>query len=113
MFYYSKKTGGFYLEDIHGDNMPEDVVEVSDEYHAELMDGQRNGNIIAADEKGFPRLVPIPEPDDETKKAIATKRARQYLNSTDWYVVRFTETGVPIPVDVSEKRAAARAAIVE
>lgn len=31
-----------------------------------------------------------------------------YLDSSDWYAVRFAETGVPIPDEVREKRQAAR-----
>lgn len=34
--------------------------------------------------------------------------ARQYLVDTDWYVIRRTETGVEIPVEVLDKRAYAR-----
>lgn len=34
--------------------------------------------------------------------------ARQYLIDTDWYVIRFTETGVAIPVAVTDKRAYSR-----
>jgi inosine/xanthosine triphosphate pyrophosphatase family protein len=29
---------------------------------------------------------------------------RQYLSDTDWYVVRFAETGKEIPPDVSDTR---------
>lgn len=36
-----------------------------------------------------------------------------YLASTDWYVIRKQETGVDIPQDVLEQRAAARAAIIK
>lgn len=35
-----------------------------------------------------------------------------YLASTDWYVVRFAETGVAIPADILAARQAARDAIV-
>lgn len=35
-------------------------------------------------------------------------KLQEYLNSTDWYVTRFAETGVEIPEDVKEKRAEAR-----
>jgi len=35
----------------------------------------------------------------------------QYLASTDWYVIRQMETGEPIPQEVLENRAIARAAI--
>ena len=34
--------------------------------------------------------------------------AREYLNSTDWYVTRFTETGVAVPTDVTAERARCR-----
>lgn len=30
---------------------------------------------------------------------------KAYLNSTDWYVVRFAETGEPIPEDIKVARA--------
>ena len=38
---------------------------------------------------------------------------RAYLTSTDWYVVRLTETGVPVPADILLKRQEARDAITE
>ena len=38
--------------------------------------------------------------------------ALAYLASTDWYVVRFSETGVAIPQDVLDARQAARDSIV-
>ncbi|NHC62587.1 hypothetical protein GY634_13430 [Paenalcaligenes suwonensis] len=39
--------------------------------------------------------------------------ARQYLDSTDWYVTRFRETGAEIPDDVRVKRQAARDRVVQ
>lgn len=36
----------------------------------------------------------------------------KYLAETDWYVIRFLESNVAIPAEVSSQRAAARAAIV-
>ena len=36
-----------------------------------------------------------------------------HLADTDWYVTRYAETGVAIPQDILDSRAAARAAIVE
>lgn len=46
-------------------------------------------------------LRPVPQPDPVAE-------ARAYLIETDWYVVRFAETGVAIPEEVLAKRAAAR-----
>ena len=34
-----------------------------------------------------------------------------YLNSTDWYVIRFAEEGIPIPTEVKEKRHQSRCEI--
>jgi hypothetical protein len=41
-----------------------------------------------------------------TKEEIA--ELQQYLNETDWYAVRYAETGVEIPEEVKQKRQEAR-----
>ena len=41
------------------------------------------------------------------------QQSRDYLASTDWYVVRFAETGTAIPQDILDARVAARASIIE
>lgn len=33
---------------------------------------------------------------------------QNYLNATDWYAVRYAETGVEIPADIKKERQAAR-----
>jgi hypothetical protein len=38
--------------------------------------------------------------------------SREYLKSTDWYVVRQQETGVAIPQDILDARQAARERII-
>lgn len=47
------------------------------------------------------------------QQAKSNAEARAYLTSTDWYVIRFQETGVAIPVDIAAARQAARDSIVE
>lgn len=37
--------------------------------------------------------------------------ARQYLVDTDWYVIRFSETGAAVPTEVTEQRAYSRSII--
>ena len=54
---------------------------------------------------------PAPTPEQLKEREIAEKLA--YLASTDWYVVRFAETGVAIPVEITTARSAARARIDE
>lgn len=58
--FYAKSTGGFYLEAIHGKNIPADAVEISDEEHAALLAGQSSGKTISADADGFPVLQDQP-----------------------------------------------------
>jgi hypothetical protein len=41
-------------------------------------------------------------------RARAVAEARAYLADTDWIIIRASETGKPVPVDVAEARAAAR-----
>ena len=38
--------------------------------------------------------------------------SREYLKSTDWYVIRQQETGVAIPQDILDARQAARERII-
>lgn len=52
-----------------------------------------------------------PTPHVPTQEEINAEN-RAYLASTDWYVVRFAETGVAIPADILSARQAARDAIV-
>jgi hypothetical protein len=40
---------------------------------------------------------------------IQSNEAKSYLNLTDWYVIRFLETGVVIPSEITTNRALARA----
>lgn len=42
------------------------------------------------------------DPESESRNAIA------YLQLTDWYVIRFMETGKEVPTDISEARSEAR-----
>jgi hypothetical protein len=54
--FYSKETSGFYHIDIHA-TMPSDVVEISNDRHRELLDGQSSGKTISVDDNGFPILL--------------------------------------------------------
>lgn len=64
--FYSKSTGGFYDTEIHGNAIPSDAVEITNEEHAALLIGQSAGKLITADTNGAPVLtdpVPTPLPD--------------------------------------------------
>lgn len=55
------------------------------------------------------------ETEDVTAKVAQEKTnfdSLKYLSDTDWYIIRFLESGVAVPTEVTAQRAAARAAIV-
>lgn len=111
--FYSKKTGGFYSREIHGDNIPADAVAITNEQHASLLAAQSSGKIIAAGEDGMPIAVNPPQPTPEQLQANINAEARAYLASSDWYVTRFAETGIAVPEDIAAARQSARESIVE
>ena len=63
-----------------------------------------------------PYVVYTRKPDEmiaATRQSKINEQSRRYLLETDWYVSRFSETGVAIPDDIKAKRQAARDAVVE
>lgn len=111
--YASKTTRGFYDAAIHGDNMPADVVEISNEDHAALLEGQSNGKLIEFDEAGYPFLTDQSTPTAEQVQAQVNNEARAYLASTDWYVIRLQETGQAVPEYILAARVEARLSVIE
>ncbi len=57
-------------------------------------------------------VIKILKPSAEHLQYQTNADAKAYLASTDWYVVRFSETGVSIPDDIKTKRQEARDAII-
>lgn len=53
-----------------------------------------------------------PQPTPEQLQELVNAESRAYLASTDWYVIRLQETGAPIPAEILDERAAARARVV-
>lgn len=75
---------------------PDDSEELGREAHAQIIAGEAGA------------VAPYVAPSTSSEQKAS--EARAYLASTDWYVVRRSETGEPIPQEVMDKRAAARAA---
>lgn len=50
----------------------------------------------------------LPIKDPETEKMEQIIELQKFLNNTDWYVVRFADSGVEIPTDIKAKRQATR-----
>lgn len=79
--FYSKSTGGFYSREIHGDNIPADAVEITNEQHQALIDGQPQGKMIQADANGRPVLVDPPPPTPEQIITQYTAGVQQHLDT--------------------------------
>jgi hypothetical protein len=81
---YSAQTNGFYDVEIHGDSMPADVVEITDERYYFLLDGQSHGKLIAASSDGIPVLQDRPMPTQEELILIAqNNRKAAYIAEAD------------------------------
>lgn len=84
--FYSKTTGSFYTTAIHGNNMPADVVAISQSTHAALMQGQSEGKAIVPAPDGSAML------EDPPKATAAEmweriKAKRDHLSDTGGYKV--------------------------
>ncbi|WP_063625076.1 tail fiber assembly protein [Paraburkholderia mimosarum] len=87
---------GFYDHDIHGvEGVPADAVEITDETHRELLDGQSAGKIMSVDEQGGAVLLDPPPPTDEQLAAGARSQRDALLFDTDWVTTRQSEVKPP------------------
>ena len=55
--YFSASSKGFFNSDIHGKNIPEDAVPITEDEHAQLIAEQGNGATIGADESSRPVII--------------------------------------------------------
>ncbi|NUT82420.1 phage tail assembly chaperone [Pseudomonas brassicacearum] len=83
----SKQHRSFYDATIHT-SMPNDVVEISSETHAELLAGQARGKVITWGDDGIPLLIDPPPPSDEVLTAIERAWRDRCLLETDGVVTR-------------------------
>ena len=77
MMYYNSKNNGFYDSNIN--DIPTDSVEISGEYHAELLEKQSKGFVIQSDKNGYPTAVEHVLTVDEIIM-INTSKQQQLLN---------------------------------
>lgn len=74
---YSPSTRGFYVEKIHGRNIPEDAVDVTDEVYQALFADQAAGKSIVPGPDGAPIAVDQPKPDlSEFRQLMVVPRAQ-------------------------------------
>ena len=79
--FYSAQTGGFYDRAIHGDAIPADAVEITSEEWQALLDGQKQGKVIAAGKGGRPELQDAPP---VVPQSVTMRQARLALLSVGY-----------------------------
>ena len=84
--FYDGVTRGFYSSDIHGDNIPDGAVEITEKQLTDLLNGQSAGQEIVPDGQGVPvlqdRLPPIITDLDEIaaiERTITSRRIRDAI----------------------------------
>jgi hypothetical protein len=87
----------------------EKCIEIDDKAHMELIEkANSTGKLISGDKKGNPILVDPPKPTEEEIAKSKINQLELYLKETDWYVIRYSDSGIEIPKEVKSKRQEAR-----
>ena len=74
---YSASTKAFFDTETNWD-IPLDAIEITEDYHSELMSGQSRGQVIEADKNGVPQLVTPAGPTlEEARVALPPLSRRQ------------------------------------
>lgn len=83
----------------------ETCIEVDDkEHHRIINEANSNNKLIKADKNGYPILVNPPEPTQEEINKKEISKLENYLKETDWYVIRYSDSGIEIPKEIKSKR---------
>lgn len=97
--FYSATTKGFYLPAINGDAIPSDAVEITDEAHTLLIEGQSSGMVISTDANGVPVLIaPEPVPQSVLKQIESMEREQLMPRATREFMLMFMEANAPAEV---------------
>ena len=88
---FSARTGGFYDPTIHGENVPEDAVEITALQHADLLGAQSKGARIEGGPEGLPvATFPAPPSPDESLKAARALGRTMMQAWIDGFLAPFT-----------------------
>lgn len=81
--FYSNTTKGFYDSDFHGEDIPEDGVEITKDEHAALLQGQSEGKVIKGFPKRKPTLIENPGPTPEEQTALDNKSVLDQIKAIE------------------------------
>lgn len=83
--------------------------EINDDVHMSIISkANSEGKLIKGDIDGNPVLIDPPPPTEEEVTKQRISELETYLSSTDWYAIRFADTGEVIPSEIKQKRQDAR-----
>ncbi len=71
---------GFYDEGIHGDAIPNGVIEITEATHGALLEGQTQGKRMKVNADGSPELVDPPPPLPPSMDDVARARRLAYAD---------------------------------
>jgi hypothetical protein len=79
---YSKQCNSFFTREIHGNNIPSDAIEITQEEYETAMTKQANGYRIVGGDDGKPTVVEVPtaQPTYAQLRARAYPDYREYLD---------------------------------
>lgn len=104
--FYKKTEGSEKVSFILAPAKSDDIFEVTDtEYMWFVSDANACGRLIRMDKDNKLELVTPPLTEEQINEY---RRLRRFLEQTDWYVIRYAETGKAMPDDIRAKRQDAR-----
>ena len=87
----------------------ESCIEVDNNVHMEIVRrANEEQKQIKGDKDGNPILIDYPPPTEEEIKTSRIQELETYLETTDWYAIRFADSGVEIPAQIKQQRQSAR-----
>ena len=121
MYYYDKKTNGFLAQGVN--LIPEGAINITDEYHQQLLNGQSQGKQIIADKTGNPVLIdPQPsaahvlnletltwEISPEKQTALLAETQTRLIANIDEHAAKIYSTWTRFESEYRERQAAAEA----
>lgn len=93
------------IKTIDEQTLPEDFRENYSDY------SYKNNELLYTKKTEIEKQQQKQEEKEEANRLKQNRESLKYLSDTDWYIIRFQETGVPIPQEVLDARAKAREAV--
>lgn len=102
--FYSAATGGFYSSEIHGSDIPADVVSITDDTWQKLCDGQAIGKVITLTAAGKPRLSDPPAPTEQ-ELIVQAEDKKNGLRAKADYIIQPLQDAADLDIATESEKA--------